>query len=178
MTFPTIIVEPVEGAEALLLQDPEASLFRSVISISSHPVEDRPTCLPDTRRNVLYLTFDDVEHKAHGEKPPKTEDILKILEFTKNNTAAPSILVHCRAGVSRSTATAVIMHMFWLGRGNEQQALDLVSNSISDRVIHPNVLMIKLADEIMGCGGRLIKVVDDFNTKVDKQVISGYGIWW
>jgi predicted protein tyrosine phosphatase len=178
MTFPVVIVEPVEGAEELLLQDPDAALFRSVISISSHPVKLRPKCLPDNRRNVLYLTFDDIDHPEHGEKPPKTDDVLKILEFTKNNSASTSILVHCHAGISRSTATAVIMHMFWLGRGNEQQALDMVSRSIVDRMIHPNSLLIKLADDVMGCGGNLVKVVQEFNSKVDSHSHAGYGIWW
>ena len=61
-------------------------------------------------RRVLWRFDDTVEHRA-GFTPPAERDVRKILALGEELLAekADQLLIHCHAGVSRSTATAVIL---------------------------------------------------------------------
>src|SRR6185295_5065644 len=61
--------------------------------------------------NLLRLRFHDVIERMPGVSPPDNGHIAAILKF---GTAmkfhdAPRLLIHCHAGISRSTATAIIL---------------------------------------------------------------------
>jgi predicted protein tyrosine phosphatase len=67
------------------------------------------------------------------------------------------VLVHCEAGVSRSSAAALIMYACWLGPGREREAMDRV---LSQRpVAVPNRRMVEIADRLLDRGGRLLHVL-------------------
>jgi predicted protein tyrosine phosphatase len=68
------------------------------------------------------------------------------------------VLIHCEAGVSRSTAAALIMYACWLGPGYEREAMERV---LSLRPIAiPNRRMVALADKLLNREGRLAGVLD------------------
>src|SRR5579864_4701993 len=102
---------------------PELKEFRhkdSVTHILSLIDEDYPDCIfempemeplfesfqPHTR---LELKFDDVTVPSRFYVAPTHEDIECILEFGKTVTKDDTLLVHCHAGISRSTAAAALI---------------------------------------------------------------------
>ncbi len=90
---------------------------------------------------ILRLSFDDSEDPAVG---PQTADVLKIINFAQNNDFK-SIIVHCGAGVSRSTAASAI---YLIAKGMEPvEAFAMVKNIT--QVCMPNRLMVRIADIIM-----------------------------
>jgi predicted protein tyrosine phosphatase len=90
---------------------------------------------------VLRLCFDDNEDPSSG---PQTSDVLKIINFAQGNNFN-SIIVHCGAGVSRSTAASAI---YLIAKGMEPvEAFALVKNIV--QVCMPNRLMIRIADVLM-----------------------------
>src|SRR3972149_3354364 len=61
-------------------------------------------------KNLLVVQFDDLLEplKGRSEKPPEESDIKTILEWSKQKMAENNndFIVHCTAGVSRSSAVA------------------------------------------------------------------------
>ena len=74
-------------------------------------------------------------------------------------TAPERILIHCEAGISRSTATALIMYACWLGPGREREAMERVRKQRPTAV--PNRRMVRLADALLGREGRLIDALGE-----------------
>ena len=67
-------------------------------------------------------------------------------------------LVHCQAGISRSTAATVLLFASWLGGGREPEAALAVQRLVPHAV--PNPLLIAYGDQCLGCGGALRHAVE------------------
>jgi predicted protein tyrosine phosphatase len=68
------------------------------------------------------------------------------------------LLVHCWAGISRSTAAAYILLCEKLGPGSEFE----VARALRERAPHasPNRLIVQLGDEVMGRNGRMVSAIE------------------
>jgi predicted protein tyrosine phosphatase len=88
------------------------------------------------------------------------EDIQQIIMLAQElRSATGTVLIHCEAGVSRSSAGALIMYACWLGPGREQEAMMRV---LAQRPIAiPNRRMVELADRLLDRKGRLVEVLSD-----------------
>ena len=86
------------------------------------------------------------------------EDIQQIISLARElESATGRILIHCEAGISRSTAAALIMYSYWLGPGREREAMTRV---LAQRPIAiPNRRMVEIADRLLDRDGRLIDVL-------------------
>lgn len=117
----------------------------------------------DTR--VLRLQFHDVDGRpgdlgwlallALGLRPvpPSAAHVRAILAFADGLAAGQRILIHCRAGVSRSTAAAAIIGCRRMP-GREAEVFDHVRR-IRPQAL-PNRLMIEIADRLLQADGRMI----------------------
>jgi predicted protein tyrosine phosphatase len=84
---------------------------------------------------------------------PYPEAIKRVLEFTKSLTPHDRLLVHCHAGISRSTAMAMAI-LCQHGLPPE----DACSHIFKIRPeSDPNTLVLQLADEILGLHGELVE---------------------
>src|SRR4051794_3570402 len=73
------------------------------------PAEPEPSAFADyPPHDRLTLRFDDVIEPIPGCTPPLPEQIEQLLLFGRamGAQALPTLLIHCHAGVSRSTAAA------------------------------------------------------------------------
>jgi predicted protein tyrosine phosphatase len=128
------------------------------------------TCLVSIgeSHNELPLGFSNVARRLRlhfadhvdGECCPTKDDVRRIIELAESlRTSAGKVLIHCEAGVSRSSAAALIMYAYWFGAEREREALERV---LAQRPIaRPNRRMVAFADELLGCGGRLMRVVEE-----------------
>ena len=105
----------------------------------------------------LKLQMHDIWHPQPGCIAPAVEHLECLLDFARRWEQAGPLIIHCFAGVSRSTAAALVVLCCYNG-GREREAARL----LRERAPHayPNRLMIELADELMACGGRLLEAVD------------------
>lgn len=94
----------VRDVQPILRRDPK---FWNVVSIYD-PTDPAPTFMgaKSVHRSVFYDVEDAVWAKDAGAKAPQREDIDQIFRFVQARPGEP-ILIHCRAGVSRSTAIAL-----------------------------------------------------------------------
>ena len=114
-----------------------------------------PVGYENAGRKVRYLIADVVTKEGATE-----DDVRRIIELAEQlRSEGGTLLIHCEAGVSRSTATALIMYAHWLGPGREDEAMERV---IAQRPFAiPNRRMVALADVLMGLNGRLLRARDE-----------------
>lgn len=91
-------------------------------------------------------------------KAPVMDDLIKILNFTSRIKEGDRVLVHCHAGVSRSTsiAIAILIQHGW----NYKDAFDKVAE-IRD-CLNPNHAFVCLTDEYFGLGGEYKNYVQEW----------------
>lgn len=84
-------------------------------------------------------------------------DVDALIEFIEEwNPDRGSLLVHCFAGVSRSTATALIAHA--IKSGSPERAARELRQAAPHAL--PNRRVVYLADEILGFDGELIRAYE------------------
>ena len=93
------------------------------------------------------------------EEGATVEDIRRIVQLADQlRSESGTLLIHCEAGVSRSTATALIIYACWLGQGREDEAMERV---IAQRPYAiPNRRMVALADRLLALEGNLLRARD------------------
>lgn len=105
----------------------------------------------------LRLSVNDVAETWMAELPPSAHHVEELLRFGRAWPAAAPILVHCWAGVSRSTAAAFILLCDRLGPGSEHA----IAQALRLHAPHafPNPLLVGLADAALAREGRMIEAV-------------------
>ena len=101
-----------------------------------------------------------------GRYPPTRDDVIRLLEFGRelSDAEACHLLVHCHAGVSRSTAaTALILAQAHPARP-AREVLDAVSQ-IRPRA-WPNLRILEYGDELLGRGGEIVAAVGPIYRRV------------
>ena len=81
---------------------------RRVVSILD-PAAPVPPELAGLRAELLTLRFDDVIEPTGTYRPPAVADIERLLAFDRDPRAHGSLVIHCTAGISRSTAAFAIV---------------------------------------------------------------------
>lgn len=109
----------------------------------------------------LVVGMDDVELLEPGALLPAEQHVETILAFGRAFQAEQRVIVHCHAGISRSTATAIallVSHQVPVARAFEQ-----VRSQRGSR-FWPNRRLIELYDRHLGLGGTLVDHVADWKT--------------
>jgi len=88
------------------------------------------------------------------EDGPQDNEIGLLLDFSRQFTMTDKILIHCRAGISRSTALAYAIVCQHSKPGQEAEAFVYVRQIRPQ--LFPNGLVVKMADRILKRKGRLI----------------------
>lgn len=147
-----LIVGPLEQVPALC----EAHRPSHLVSWLSPPAEAPPIALSFPPRQRLLLTSHDVPYEAEGFQAPSEGDVARLLAFAAEWDGLRPMLVHCWAGVSRSTAAAyaIACARSRLPEVELAQALRLASPGAT-----PNPLIVSLADARLGRGGRMVEAI-------------------
>jgi predicted protein tyrosine phosphatase len=154
MEAPKITIEVASRPEAGdILVSPES--WREITCLVS--IGDSHDELPAGYNNVprkMRLLVADVVTEL-GATDEDIRRIIRLAESLRSETGR--VLIHCEAGVSRSSAAALIMYAYWLGPGREREAMERV---LSQRPIAtPNRRMVELADRQLHRAGRLLEAL-------------------
>lgn len=115
-----------------------------------------PNCLKFNHPNHHKEFFDDICEEEDWGREPRLEHVERIVWFVRGLANSSRILVHCQAGISRSTATALgaLVALGW----NELEALEhVVSGHPKDRPFCPNELILQHFDKLLG--GQLVELL-------------------
>lgn len=110
------------------------------------------------------LRFHDIIEPTPGLVMPKRSDVEAVLAFGRGIASDPAgpdahLLVHCHAGISRSTAamTAILAQTY----PQEDEAAIVARVSAVRPIAWPNLVMIGFADALLERNGRLLAAVGD-----------------
>ena len=119
-----------------------------------HMIDTPPGVEPERH---LRLGVNDVAEAWASEAPPAAHHVARLLDFGRTWNADAPMLVHCWAGISRSTAAAYILLCDRLGPGHEEA----IAQYLREAAPHafPNPLLVSLADEALGRKGRMVEAV-------------------
>jgi predicted protein tyrosine phosphatase len=126
-----------------------------VLSLLS-PDGDAPVWsdLPPARTRLVQ--FHDIAEPRPNLTPPSKTMIRELLAFGRSWDGEQPLLIHCWAGVSRSTAAAYILACD--RRPGAEEALAHALRAASPTAT-PNPLMIRLADGLLRRDGRMISAI-------------------
>lgn len=111
--------------------------------------------------NHLFIRCHDIVEPYPGAVLPNSGHVRRIVDFAAAWDRSAPMLVHCFAGVSRSTAAALIVACVH-ERGREHA----LARRLRAAAPHaqPNRLIVALGDAALGCRGALISAVESMGT--------------
>jgi len=128
------------------------------------PAEPDPAAFADfPPHERLTLRFDDVIAPLPDCVPPAPGHIEQLLAFGRTIGAAglPTLLIHCHAGVSRSTASAAALLLQAFPEAEPDAIFDHIGRVRPQA--WPNSRMVALADAALGRGGAASKALQRFH---------------
>jgi predicted protein tyrosine phosphatase len=124
-----------------------------------------PVAPPVYDDNYLRLDFNDIAVETQGLVAPAKEHVIKLLEFVKGWDRQAPMVIHCFAGISRSTASAYIAT---LALEPERDAFELAAElrALSPSAT-PNPRLIAFADALLGRNGDMIAAIEGIGRGAD-----------
>jgi predicted protein tyrosine phosphatase len=127
-----------------------------VLSILGPEWPEPPAFAEFAPHRRLTLRFHDIIEPTPGLLAPSRDDVARLLEFGRELTepAQSHLLVHCHAGVSRSTAAAALILAQAYPDRPAQEALDAVAR-MRPRA-WPNLRILEFGDALLGRDGEIV----------------------
>ena len=108
--------------------------------------------------NHLILGMDDISAPLDGYVIPCDEHVRRLLEFVLGWDRRRPMVVHCYAGISRSTAGAFVAACALNPRRDEVTIARELRRASATAT--PNARIVSLADEMLGRAGRMVAAID------------------
>ena len=149
---PVMIICPLHEIEEVV-EDRGASHLLTLID---------PHTVPETPRAILAdhhlkLGVNDITEVVDGLVCPDESTVDAVLEFGRAWDGASPLVVHCWAGISRSTAAAYMIAC----ERNPDTPESEIADTLRSRSAwaYPNRRLVALADARLGRGGRMVQAV-------------------
>ncbi len=116
----------------------------------------RPAAVPEG--NHLLISMDDITETVAGFTAPSTSHVEQALAFVRQWDRAAPLVIHCFAGISRSTASAF---MAACALNPERDEIEIAEQiRAASPSASPNRLIVTLADQVLGREGRMVRALD------------------
>jgi len=156
MTLLVCPLSQVETARALHRPSHLVSLLSPASPDEAWPVADGAH---------LRLAFHDIAEPREGFTPPDAALVARLLDFAAAWDPARPMLVHCWAGVSRSTAAGFIIACQRAPQRSERDIAQALRAAAPYAT--PNGLLVSLADAALGRAGRMSAAIAEIGRGAD-----------
>lgn len=142
---------------ALMHQTVETVGARHVVTLMRKTdIITRPETIEEP--NHLILSIDDISEPLDGYLLPAEEHVTRLIDFVGNWDRSAPLVVHCYAGISRSTAAAFVAACALNPRRDEVAIAKAIRHA--SPTASPNQRIVSLADRVLKRNGRMIQAVD------------------
>lgn len=108
--------------------------------------------------NHLRISMDDITEEMEGFVAPSESHVAELLDFVRAWDRAAPLVVHCYAGISRSTASAFAAACA-LNPHRDEMTIARQIREASPSAF-PNRRLVTLADRALGRQGRMLRALD------------------
>lgn len=108
--------------------------------------------------NHLVLAVDDIVAEADGFTAPADQHVRQLIEFVGRWDRAAPMVVHCFAGISRSTAGAYVAACALNPNRDELQIAEAIRRA--SRTAQPNARIVAIADRLLQRNGRMVRAIE------------------
>ena len=108
--------------------------------------------------NHLKVSVDDITEVTEGFVAPSDIHIERVLSFVRGWDRSAPMVIHCFAGISRSTASAFAAVCALNPQRDEAEIARKIR--AASPVASPNRLIVSLADKALGRDGRMLRALD------------------
>lgn len=154
MSREIIYVAPLSLVETTVV-DAEVSHLVTLIN-GETAIPTPPSIGPDRH---LRLSMNDICEPQPGLVLPCHTHVDDLIRFARDWDRRAPLLIHCWAGISRSTAAAFISLCALNPEGTESELAWVLRRA--SPTAYPNRLLVALADEALGRRGRMITAVEE-----------------
>jgi len=142
---------------SLLHQTVEDTGARHVVSLIGDDISiERPSCI--VAENYLRLRVHDIRSPLEGYVMPDEQHVADLLTFVQQWDRRAPLVVHCYAGISRSTAGA-FASVCALNPHRDEDSIALALRLASPTAT-PNTRIVSLADRLLERGGRMVAAIE------------------
>ncbi|MEM9014133.1 MAG: hypothetical protein AAGB02_03400 [Pseudomonadota bacterium] len=129
-----------------------------IISLLS-PGSEFPAFETHANETHFKVEIHDIVEDMEDRRAPDRDQVSEIVSFLEHWNPDEAILVHCWAGMSRSTATAYIAAC--LHNPNTDEGAIATALQMASPTAFPNTRMVAIADQMLGRGGRMTQAAED-----------------
>jgi predicted protein tyrosine phosphatase len=108
--------------------------------------------------NHLVLPVDDIAMPMEGYTVPAVEHVERLIDFVGGWDRAAPMVVHCFAGISRSTAGAYVAACALNPQRDELQIAQAIRRA--SRTAQPNARIVSIADRLLKRNGRMMRAIE------------------
>jgi predicted protein tyrosine phosphatase len=108
--------------------------------------------------NHLRVQVDDITEAMDGFVAPSDAHVAQVLDFVRGWDRKAPMVIHCYAGISRSTASAFAAACL-LNPDRDEVSIARQIRAASPSA-YPNRLIVSLADAALGREGRMVRALD------------------
>jgi predicted protein tyrosine phosphatase len=117
---------------------------------------ERPSGVPAD--NHLFLRMHDISEPLDGHVAPDVEHVEDLLDFVRNWDRAAPLVVHCYAGISRSTAAAFVSVCALRPERDEHEIARAIRRASPTAT--PNIRIVRFADAMLKRKGRMVTAIE------------------
>ena len=141
---------------ARLNQTIEATGARHVVTLLG--AEDQvPLPSQIARGNYLRLHVHDIVEPMPGQIHPDIEHVERLITFVRGWKRETPLVIHCWAGISRSSAAAFTTVCALNPKRDENEIAQAIRRASA--TAQPNTRIVGFADQLLGRNGRMIEAV-------------------
>lgn len=151
----------------------EATGARSLVTLINHDIiVHRPASIAPERH--LFVAISDIVTETEGHVLPGETHVASLLEFVKLWDRQHPLLIHCFAGISRSTAAAFISACALSPQRDENEIAQAIREASPTAT--PNPRLVAVADNMLRRDGRMVQAIERIGRGEDSYEGVPFGL--
>jgi predicted protein tyrosine phosphatase len=134
----------------------ETGASHIVTLIDASTAVERPLSVSAERH--LFLGVNDISEPMDGYVHPSTEHVARLIAFLESWDQTRPLVIHCFAGISRSTAAAFISLCALMPERDEAELAQALR--AASHIAYPNRLLVRLGDDLLKRDGRMVAAIE------------------